>query len=117
MITITDREALALPGSPTSRFEGGDHGADISLFWVRTPPGAGPDFHWHPYTETWVVLAGEVQVDADDEHLVARPGDHVTVTAGTVHRFRNSGTATLEMICIHASDRIIQEFVDPPSAG
>ena len=113
MITITDRSALQLPGSPTARFEGVGHSADVSMFWVRTPPGEGPDLHWHPYTETWVVLHGEVQIDAGDEQLRAQTGDIVTVPADTVHRFRNVGSTELEMLCIHASPTIIQEFVTP----
>lgn len=114
MITITDRSALQLPGSPTARFEGADHGADVSLFWVRTPPGKGPDFHWHPYAETWVVLHGEVQIDAGDKQFMAQAGDIVTVPADTIHRFRNLGAVDLEMLCVHASPTIIQEFVTPP---
>ncbi|KHS54003.1 MULTISPECIES: cupin domain-containing protein [Brevibacterium] len=114
MITIVDRSALQLPGSPTSRFEGADHSADVSMFWVHTPPGNGPDFHWHPYTETWVVLHGEVRIEAGDEQLLAQTGNIVTVPAKTNHRFRSVGRAELEMLCIHASPTIIQGFVTPP---
>jgi len=114
VITITDRSELQLSGSATARYQGSDHGADASLFWVRTPPGGGPDAHWHPYTETWVVLHGVVRIEAGDERLQAHPGAIVTVPAHTVHRFRNVGTTVLEMICIHASPAIIQDFVPEP---
>lgn len=116
MITVTDRNALQSSGSATARYEGSDHSSDVSLFWVRTPPGEGPDLHWHPYAETWVVLDGEVHIEAGEEQLQAHAGQIVTVPAHTVHRFRNIGTATLEMICIHASANIIQEFVASPSS-
>lgn len=111
MITVKDRNELQSPGSATARYQGSDHGADASLFWVRTPPGEGPDAHWHPYTETWVVLDGEASIEAGDEHLQAHPGAIVTVPAYTAHSFRNIGTTVLEMICIHASPAIIQDFV------
>ena len=114
MITTVDRDTLRLPGSPTARYVGSDHGADVSLFWVDTPPGKGPDLHWHPYTETWVVLHGEAHIEAGEDSLRARAGDVVTVPAETVHRFRNCGTEDLEMLCIHASPTIVQEFVAPP---
>ncbi len=111
MITVSDREDLRLPGSATARFQGIEHGSDVSLFWVRTPPGAGPDRHWHPYTETWVVVGGEVRIEAGEVTHEAGPGAIVTVPAQTIHRFRNIGTTTLEMVCIHASPEIIQDFV------
>lgn len=113
MITVRDRNELQSPDSATARYQGSEHGADASLFWVRTPPGEGPDAHWHPYTETWVVLDGEVRIETGEESLHAGPGAIVTVSANTVHSFRNIGTTVLEMICIHASPAIIQDFVAP----
>ncbi|WP_308291531.1 cupin domain-containing protein [Microbacterium sp. G2-8] len=74
-------------------------------------PERGPDTHWHPYTETWVVLRGEAEIVGDGEERRAGPGAIITVAANTRHRFRSSGAENLEMICIHASPEIIQEFV------
>lgn len=111
MITVTRRSELLLLGSPTAKFIGSEHGADVSFFWVDTAPGKGPDLHWHPYTETWIVLCGHVRIDVDDETVTAETGAVVTVGAETVHRFRNIGTENLKMVCIHASPKIIQEFV------
>lgn len=39
------------PGG-TVKFEGESFGAPISLFLVNNEPGAGPDLHTHPYSET-----------------------------------------------------------------
>ncbi|WP_293699405.1 cupin domain-containing protein [uncultured Agrococcus sp.] len=114
MLTVTDRSVLQLSGSRTARFEGTKHSAEVSMFWVRTPHGQGPDYHWHPYTETWVVLHGEVRIEAGGEQFVAKGGNIITVPAETVHRFRSIGEEELEMLCIHASPAIIQEFVTPP---
>ena len=111
MITVTDRSETLLPGSATAKFIGTEHGSDISFFWVDTPPGAGPGLHWHPYTETWVVLSGEVTVTADDEVVHAEAGNIVTVGAKTAHKFRNTGEDNLQMLCVHASPEIIQEFL------
>lgn len=111
MITVMQRSELLLPGSPTAKFIGAEHGADVSFFWVDTGPGKGPDLHRHPYTETWIVLSGQVRIDADDETVTAEAGAVVTVGAETVHRFRNIGTENLKMVCVHASPEIIQDFV------
>lgn len=112
MITVTNRAELLRPGATTALFVGADHGADVSFFWVDAAPGTGPERHFHPYTETWVVLGGQADVEAGDERVLAVAGDVVTVTAGTVHRFRAAGEGRLAMVCIHASPVLIQDFVD-----
>lgn len=111
MITIAHREDLLLANSLTALFIGAEHQSDISLFWVDSPPGRGPEFHWHPYTETWVVLSGEAHIQTNDDELQASSGNIVTVPAETTHRFRSVGEENLRMLCIHASPTIIQEFV------
>lgn len=111
MISITTRADKRLEGSQTARFVGGEHGADVSFFWVDLAPGRGPDPHWHPYSETWVVLRGDVMVTADGREHRAAAGDIVTVEARTIHSFTNCGGGQLEMVCIHASSEIIQTFV------
>lgn len=111
MITITTRSDLRAGDAGTARFVGADHESGVSFFWVDAPEGTGPDLHVHPYTETWVVLQGEALVEADGEEVRVTPGDIVTVTAGTRHQFRGASTVNLEMVCIHASPSIIQEFV------
>ncbi len=117
MITVTDRDSLRLSPGGTARFEGAQHDSDVSFFLVDSAPGAGPDLHVHPYTETWVVLAGQVQIEADGRMLRADPGAIVTATAGTAHRFVNCGPDRLEMVCIHASPLIVQEFLDEDQAS
>lgn len=111
MITVTTRADNQLPGSKTARFTGADYGADVSMFWVHAAPGIGVDPHWHPYSETWVVIQGEARIEADGEEVHAVAGDIVTVGPRTIHGFKNCGTDSLEILCIHASPEIIQEFV------
>jgi len=96
----------------TLRFEGRSSGAGISYFFVDNDPGQGPDLHRHPYAETWVVLEGEATITIGDDVLVAHSGDTATVVPNVWHAFTNSGTGRLRMICIHASDVIVQEFAD-----
>ena len=112
MITVTSRDELknSEGGSDdgTVLFEGLHHQAGVSFFWVDTPPGGGPEDHWHPYTETWAVIEGQVEIVADGAPVQAATGDIVTVTAETVHRFRNIGGTNLRMLCIHASPELIE---------
>ncbi|MCS5719375.1 cupin domain-containing protein [Herbiconiux sp. CPCC 205763] len=110
MMTVTHREQLRQNRTGTALFVGADHGSGVSVFWVDTAPGGGPDTHWHPYTETWFVLKGEAMIVGDGRELRAGPGAIVTVTANTRHQFRSVGVENLEMVCIHASPQVIQEF-------
>lgn len=100
-----------LPPSPggTVTFEGEAYGSEVSFFLVNNEPGAGPDLHKHPYSETWIVRSGRARITADGEDIEAGPGDIVVVSAETAHKFKNIGAGRLEIICIHASHRLIQE--------
>ncbi|MFS0910378.1 cupin domain-containing protein [Microbacterium sp. 179-I 3D2 NHS] len=94
------------------RFVGAEHDADISYFFVENQPGEGPGLHWHPYSETWVVLEGTVRITRGDETFLAGEGDTATVAPFVPHGFVNAGTGLLRILCIHASAAIIQTFLD-----
>jgi mannose-6-phosphate isomerase-like protein (cupin superfamily) len=94
------------------RFVGAEHRADISYFFVEHLPGEGPGMHWHPYSETWVVLEGTARITRGAETFDAAAGDTATVAAFVPHRFVNAGDGSLRILCIHASPTIIQTFLD-----
>jgi quercetin dioxygenase-like cupin family protein len=105
-------EAIRLGNGASRRFVGREHGAGISYFYVDAAPGEGPALHRHPYPETWVVLEGEVAITIGAERYVATAGDTATVASGVWHAFTARGPDRLRILCIHASDMIIQEFAD-----
>ncbi|WP_370616930.1 cupin domain-containing protein [Mumia sp. Pv 4-285] len=117
MLIVAKESDLRLPGSRTTRFEGEAYGSGVSFFHVANAPGTGPDAHVHPYSETWVVLAGTAHIRTADGETYGEPGDVVVVGADTPHAFRAVGTETLRMLCIHASPRILQEFLDDARAN
>ena len=106
--------AGALEPSPggTITFEGEPYESGVSFYLVNNRPGAGPDLHRHPSSETWIVRRGRVRFTADGEELEAGPGDILVVTADTPHKFKNAGEERLEMVCIHSSPRMIQEDLE-----
>jgi mannose-6-phosphate isomerase-like protein (cupin superfamily) len=99
------------PGG-TVTFEGEPYGSGVSFFLVNNEPGAGPGLHRHPYPETWIVRAGRARITADGEDIDAGPGDIAVVGAETPHKFKNIGTDRLDIVCIHPSPRIIQEWLE-----
>ncbi len=63
----------------TITWEGESYGSGVSFFLVINEPGAGPDLHLHPYSETWIVRSGRVRFTASGEELEAGPGDIVAL--------------------------------------
>ena len=108
---IRSGELQPSPGG-TIKFEGEPYGGGVSFFLVNNRPGEGPDLHRHPYSETWVVRSGKVRITADGENVEAGPGDIIVATGETPHKFKNIGIDRLEIICIHSSPRIIQEWLE-----
>jgi mannose-6-phosphate isomerase-like protein (cupin superfamily) len=104
-------ELTPSPGG-TVTFEGEPHGSGVSFFLVNNDPGSGPDLHKHPYPETWIVRSGTARVTAGDHEIDVGPGDIAVVSAETPHKFKNTGTGKLDIICIHASPRFIQEDLE-----
>jgi mannose-6-phosphate isomerase-like protein (cupin superfamily) len=96
----------------TITFEGESFGSGVSFFHVNNQPGEGPDLHRHPYPETWILRSGQAVFTADGDEFDAGPGDIMVVGANTPHKFKNAGDERLEIICIHASPRIIQEELE-----
>ena len=97
-----------LPG----RFEGADHGAGVSFFLARTPPGRGPGLHRHPYEETFVVHEGRLNFTVDGQAIEARAGQMVIAPPGSAHKFVNVGDAPAHMTNIHPRPRMAQEDLE-----
>ena len=101
-----------LPGGESaSRFEGRDHGAQVSFFVTHQPPGRRVELHRHPYEETFIVRAGVATFTVDGETIEARPGQIVIVPAGAAHGFENRGDEVLHQVSIHPSDHVVQEWL------
>lgn len=104
-------ELTPSPGG-TVTFEGQPYGSGVSFFLVNNEPGAGPDLHRHPYSETWIVRKGSARITVNGDDIEAAPGDIVVVEANVPHKFKNVGPERLEIICIHASATFIQEWLE-----
>lgn len=113
MFTIRRHQSPEPGTSRTVRFEGRDFGAPVSMFLVDADPGRGSALHVHPYVETWVVRKGKAEFTVGLEKTRAFAGDIVVAAANVPHRFENVGDHGLELVCIHASDVILQENVEP----
>ena len=112
MFHVIRQEDLPPNSNATVEFQGEPYDAGISFLLVDNEPGRGPGLHRHPYPETWVVRAGRALITADEEEIEAGAGDVVVVEANTPHAFRNLGPGRLEIVCIHAANRMATEWLD-----
>ena len=93
-------------------FEGEPYGAGVSFLIGDLAPGKGPGLHKHPYSETCIVRSGQAAMIIDKEEVVAGAGEIVVIAPETPHRFTAIGVEHLEMVCIHACDRFIIEWLN-----
>lgn len=91
-----------------ARYEGGEDGVDASLFVTQYARGEGPDLHFHPYPEVFVVHAGTAVFTAGEEELTVAAGNIVVVPAETTHGFKNPAEETLRVVSVHPSPEVLQ---------
>jgi quercetin dioxygenase-like cupin family protein len=100
------------------RFEGYLYGdVDVSFFLSDTAPGKGPDLHKHPYEEIFVVQEGELTFTVGEDTIEATGGQIVNVPAGAPHEFVNSGAGRAQHVDIHASRRMITDWLEDHETG
>lgn len=92
-------------------FEGEPYGAGIFFFLGNLSAGKGPGLHKHPYSETCIVLAGQAAMVVDGKEVVAGASDVVVIGPETSHRFNAIGNQTLDIVCVHASDRFVIDWL------
>jgi quercetin dioxygenase-like cupin family protein len=72
-----------------------------ALIHVEVPPGGGPPPHVHRREdEAFYVLEGELAFQADGRDIAVTSGTWVTLAKGSLHTFRNAGTATAKMLIV-----------------
>ena len=86
----------------------------LAVFEQVCAPGVGAPPHVHVVEEVLRVIEGEAEVIVGDEQDRLGPGDAVTIAAGIVHGFTNTGTAPLRVLAILASPIFEAHYVDPP---
>ena len=63
------------------------------MFMVEYEPGGVAHPHDHPLEESYALLEGEVEAEADGERYVLRAGDLFWTGVGCVHAFYNRTAA------------------------
>jgi quercetin dioxygenase-like cupin family protein len=108
MASVTPIEDLQL--SATAALFQGRGEIPVSIFVTEYPErGKGPDLHFHPYPEAFVVLEGTARFTAGDEELIVTGGNIVVVPAETVHGFKNHADGeVLRVVSVHPNPTVEQ---------
>jgi mannose-6-phosphate isomerase-like protein (cupin superfamily) len=96
----------------TGNVKGIDYGATVSLILDHSEPGHGPRLHRHPYDETWVVHEGNLTFQLGEEQYQVGPGDIVIAPPDVPHKFTNNGPGRSNMVCIHANETMVTEWLE-----
>ena len=92
------------PGVETRMLVSASNGAtQLCIFEQWIAPGTGAPTHSHPVEEILTVREGEAEMWVDQERIIVSVGQSLIVPAGRMHGFRNSGTATLHLHAVLAS--------------
>lgn len=108
LLSLSDLEV----SETAARFEGRDHGAQMSFFVTDHPPGGHVPLHHHPYEEVFIVREGTATFTVDGEEVEAGSGRVVVVPAGAAHGFANNGEGPLKLVSIHPRDHVEQEWLE-----
>jgi len=93
------------------RGESEDEGAS-SLFELLEPPGASVDLHRHPgFQETFVVLEGRFDFQADDKRYSLGPGETLVVPRGASHGFTCTSPESGRLLTISTPARLFEAFI------
>jgi quercetin dioxygenase-like cupin family protein len=68
--------------------KGGDTGGAFEIFEMTAPRDSGPPAHAHPWTESYSVIEGTVDILIGDRTIAGNPGCFVQIPAGTFHSYR-----------------------------
>lgn len=111
MVSVINQEDLHKDG--TDAFEGYCYGdVAVSFFLSNASPGGGPRLHRHPYAEVFVVQEGCAIFTAGDGRWEVIGGQIVIVPPGVPHKFVNVGEGPLRQVNIHASERMVTEWLE-----
>ena len=92
--------------------------SDAAYFIMEAivPPEGGPPPHiHHREQESFYVLEGVLDIKMGDKVVQATTGDFVHIPCGTVHGFRNSGSASARLLLIFSPgglERFFEETLE-----
>lgn len=95
----------------TINVSGKDTNGRFCVIDMHVPTGGGPGPHRHDYDETFIVLAGQIEVTFRGEVKRVHSGYTVNIPANAPHQFHNLASEPARLLCI-CSPAGLEEFFD-----
>jgi quercetin dioxygenase-like cupin family protein len=90
---------LAYSGIALKMLVDGRLGAVLhQMFMVEYEPGGAAQLHDHPLEESYTIISGEVEAEADGERFTLSAGDVFWSGVGCVHGFWNTSGARVRFL-------------------
>ena len=93
-----------------------DSNGQLTVIEVTSPPGGGPPLHTHPQTEVFLVLDGELEIEADGVVRTLQAGEAATAPSDVPHTYRNASDAKARFIVSIAPAGMERFFVELAAA-
>lgn len=91
--------------------------ANFAMRMFEIDPGGHTPRHQHDYEHEIYVLEGNGVVVEDDQQHDLKPGDVVYVHPNDIHQFKNTGDATMKMLCLIPNSATEKEIKVVPECG
>ena len=79
---------------------GDDTNGRFCLIDMHIPPGGGPPPHRHDFEETFMMLAGELEVTFRGKKSTVQAGDTVNIPSNAPHQFHNGSGPPVRLLCL-----------------
>ncbi|KFL30131.1 cupin [Devosia riboflavina] len=113
MQIIEQNEWATAPGLWNGIWEGGTHGAPITVIFHSSEGfGHGPKLHTHPYSETFIIEVGRALFVIGEEEFEAEAGQILVCPAGVPHKYTNLGPGLLKAVNIHANGTSVIDWLE-----
>jgi quercetin dioxygenase-like cupin family protein len=95
----------------TINVSGKDTNGRFCVIDMHVPHGGGPGPHRHDYEETFIVLAGQIEVTFRGEVKQVHIGETVNIPSNAPHQFHNVAAEPARLLCI-CSPAGLEEFFE-----
>lgn len=98
----------------------GNHTANAyEVFELTGVANSGPPPHYHPWSESYFLLEGEVEILIGDQTITATPGVFVNIPGGTIHSYctKTETARVLVMTSSTAASAFFQELHNLMTSG
>ena len=97
---------------PWGSYDSVDRGERFQVKRIEVKPGAALSLQKHKHrAEHWIVVSGVAEVTCDERVFTLNENESTFIPKGSVHRLRNTGTKSLELIEVQSGDYLGEDDI------